>query len=282
MIDFDEREIKQTTLGMRWMLLAASILVLITGVQLFVLSEATDQFFAWTIKPPLTAAFLGAAYWAVCATEVLASRRRVWAEARIAVPAVLTFTGLTLVVTLLHLDRFHLVHPDPIARIAAWAWLLVYALVPLLLIVLLVRQVRAPGEDPPRKLPLGGWVRAVLVIHAVLLLPVGIALLLVPQAAAGLWFWPLTPLTGRAIGAWLVGLGVAAIHATWENDWVRVRAGTMTYVALGALGLVVLARYPTDVDWTRPAVWIYIAVLLSMFLGGVYGWLQSTRMQILQ
>src|ERR1043165_3310528 len=113
--------VRLTTLGMRRMLLAASILVFIVGIQLFILGEMTDTLFAWTIQNPLTAAFLGAAYWASFAMEFLASRRRVWAYARIAVPAVLIFTGLTLVATLLHLDKFHLNDPNLITRGAAWA-----------------------------------------------------------------------------------------------------------------------------------------------------------------
>ena len=102
----------------------------IVGIQLFILSEQTDRFFAWTIQNPLTAAFLGGAYWASFAMEFLAARRRVWAYARIAVPAVLIFTGMTLVVTLLHLGQFHLNSPDLITRGVAWAWLIVYAIVP--------------------------------------------------------------------------------------------------------------------------------------------------------
>jgi hypothetical protein len=47
---------------MKWMLLAASILVSLAGVQLFILTENTDRYFAWTIDPPLTAAALGGAY----------------------------------------------------------------------------------------------------------------------------------------------------------------------------------------------------------------------------
>ena len=39
-------------------------LALIAGFLLFPLAEETDRFFSWTIQPPLTAAFLGAAYWA--------------------------------------------------------------------------------------------------------------------------------------------------------------------------------------------------------------------------
>jgi hypothetical protein len=44
---------------MRGLLLAAGALVFLAGFQLFILTEQTDLYFAWTIQPPLTAAFLG-------------------------------------------------------------------------------------------------------------------------------------------------------------------------------------------------------------------------------
>src|SRR5262245_48284696 len=93
--------------GMRTMLYAASVLVFSVGIALYLLTEQTDKYFAWTIQSALTAAFLGGAYWSACALEILAARRRLWADARVAVPAVIVFTALTLVVTLLHLDKFH-------------------------------------------------------------------------------------------------------------------------------------------------------------------------------
>jgi hypothetical protein len=36
---------------MRWLLRAAGFLVLLAGFQLFILTEFTDQYFAWTIQP---------------------------------------------------------------------------------------------------------------------------------------------------------------------------------------------------------------------------------------
>jgi hypothetical protein len=48
--------------GMRWLLFAASVLVLLAGFQLFVFTERTGTFFAWTIANPLAGAFLGAGY----------------------------------------------------------------------------------------------------------------------------------------------------------------------------------------------------------------------------
>jgi hypothetical protein len=57
-----------------------SILVFLVGVQLFILTERTDRYFAWTVEPPLTAAALGGAYWASSIMELLASRQPTWAE----------------------------------------------------------------------------------------------------------------------------------------------------------------------------------------------------------
>lgn len=94
--------------------------VFIIGIPLFLLSEQTQQYFAWTIVALLTAAFLGAAYWSSCLLEWMASREKRWSNARIAVPAVLLFTALTLGVTLLHLDRFHLYDEVFITKFIAW------------------------------------------------------------------------------------------------------------------------------------------------------------------
>ena len=67
--------------GMRGLLYVAGVFVLIAGLPLYVLSEDTATWFAWTIDPPLTAAFLGACYWAACVLEILSARGRPWAEA---------------------------------------------------------------------------------------------------------------------------------------------------------------------------------------------------------
>lgn len=274
---FQSSDLRQVTTGMRWMLLIASGLVFTVGIQLYILTEQTERFFAWTINPPLTAAFLGAGYWASFAMEFLASRKRLWAHARIAVPAVLIFTTLTLVATLLHLDRFHLNDPSFVTRMAAWVWLAVYAIVPPVMAVLLVLQMRTPGYDPPRQAPLPRWIHLILRLHAVVMLPLGAALFLAPQAAAPLWPWMLTPLTARAVGAWLLALGVAAAHSSRENDWQRVHIATISYTVLGFFQLLALARYPQVVDWTMPAAWIYVIFLVSILLVGLYGWRQSAR-----
>ena len=141
---------RESSVGMRRLLVVASVLVFLAGFQLFILSEQTDHYFAWTIQPPLTAAFLGAGYWSSFLLEFLASRERLWARARVAVPAVFTFTTLTLVATLLHFDRFHFGSSELFAQVAAWFWLLIYLVVPPTMLVLWVRELRLSGGDPKR------------------------------------------------------------------------------------------------------------------------------------
>jgi hypothetical protein len=257
---------------MRTLLWVASGLVLVVGVQLYILTDHTDRYFAWTIQPPLTAAFLGAAYWSSAVLEILAAREHSWARARVGVPAVLLFTCLTLAATVLHFDRFHTGATHPLeTRFLTWVWVGVYAVVPVVLIILLIVQSQTPGHDLPAEYPLPFWLRAVISVQAVLAVALGAMLFILPQYTAALWPWTLTPLTARAIGAWLLGLGVAAAQVMLENGWRRARPVFLSSVVFGVLQLIALARYPGNVTWDGAAIWAYLATLVSLCLTGAYG-----------
>lgn len=260
------------TRGMQSMLLTASVLVFLVGIPLLFLTGQTDRFFAWTIGSELTAAFLGGAYWASGVLEYMASREKTWAEARIAVPAVLLFTVLTFIVTLVHLENFHFEASALQTLTVTWGWLIVYTVVPLIMGWLLLRQGTLPGGDPARSSPLPTWTRGLLGIQAAIMLPIGIALLIFPLATAAIWPWELTALTGRAIGAWLTSIGVIAVHALMENDWVRLRSFSVSYGLLAVLQLLTLLRFGGEVQWGAPSAWLYLLFLLSVAVVGAYGW----------
>ena len=262
--------------AMRWLLYVAAILVLLAGFQLFVFTERSDSFFAWTILNPLAAAFLGAAYWASVAIEALAGRQLVWANARIAVPTVLIFTILTLVASLLHLDKFHLGSGfAPGTRAVTWAWLAIYVLVPLLMLLVLIVQARAPGSEPPRRAPLHGWICAALAGQALVLLGVGTALFAIPDQANAFWPWKLTPLLAQVTGAWLISLGVAAVHALYERDARRLRPAAVGYLLLVVLQAIALARYPAIFQWGSAAGVIYLIALATMLAVGAAGFVRG-------
>jgi hypothetical protein len=72
----------QVAPAMRWLLVGAVALVVLAAIPLFFFSASTEQFFAWTIQPPLSAAFLGAGYWSVAWAVVLALREHEWTRVR--------------------------------------------------------------------------------------------------------------------------------------------------------------------------------------------------------
>src|SRR5688500_487140 len=83
-------------------------ILFIAGIQLYILSEQTEYYFAWTISLPLTAAFLGAGYWAAMGYAYM----NWWDDPTVAARSTgLTAIAATLILgitTFLHLDKFHL------------------------------------------------------------------------------------------------------------------------------------------------------------------------------
>jgi hypothetical protein len=269
--------IRPVTPVMRAVFIVGSVLVSLAGTQLFVLTDHTDRYFAWTIGVPITAGFLGAFYFTALALAFQSWLQSAWANARVVVPGVFVFLVLTLVTTFLHLSAFHFHDPSRFARAAAWLWLVIYAADPAFIAVAWVLQRRARGIDPPRTQPLPGWYLGALSVHAAILVGVGVALFVAPSTSTSLWPWPLTPLTARAVASWLIGNGLVVVCAIVERDFRRIRPATAAYVALGVLQFVVIARYGSTVDWGSPRAWIYVAFLASAIALGTYGWLQPRR-----
>lgn len=269
------REVVPLIPAMRRLLLVAALLVFLAGSQLYVFPLRTADWFAWTVEPPMTAVFLGAAYWASAVLEIAGARSASWDRARLAVWTVFVFTTLTLLVTLLHLDRFHLTAEHPFsARAVTWGWLAIYTSVPAAMLVIAWRQTRhgrGTGRPGAATLPLAPGLRVLLVGLAVVLLTTGAALLVAPVEAAALWPWPLTELTARAVGAWLVGLGWAAAHAWFIDDVPAVRPLGLTGAAFVALQVTALVRHGGDLDWAAPSGVGYLVVLLG--IGTVAGWI---------
>ena len=289
MVQPRELAYRRTIPAMRWMLVVASLLVFLAGAPLLLVADQTSKYFAWTISPQITAAFLGASYWSSGIFELLSSRERIWGRARLAVPAVLVFTILTLIVTLVHINRFHFDFPftdadarttDPLTLFGTWMWLAIYAGVPLAMGIILVRQARTPGDDPPVVAPLGWWVQAIIITQASILIVVGTALLVAPTSVAPLWPWKLTALTGRAVGAWLIGLSLTGVQALYENDRTRLGPAGVVAFTWAVAQLAVVALFAGSIDWTRATSGLYVAFVVSVVAIGaaaIYAHVRARR-----
>jgi hypothetical protein len=237
----------------------------VIGTPLTVIPAQTETAFAWTIEPPLTAAWLGACYWGSCVLVLLSVRRSAWAQARLVVPGILVAGVFLLASTLIHLDRFHM------DDVTGWAWVVLYSLLPPAAIALVLLQQRVAGSDPPRLAPMPLWGVVVLVLQAGVMIGAGAALFAVPGDAASAWPWELTPLTARAIGAWLMAIGASAVQAAQEADRDRTRTGMAGFAAIAALWLVALARFPDTVEWSDPSAWALVAFVAAVLATSVVG-----------
>jgi hypothetical protein len=261
---------------MRFLLGAFAVLTALATGALFVLSENTSETFAWTIEPPLTAAFIGAGYAAGCVLVVLCLRDHVWAHSRVPVLTILVFVVLTLAATLLHINRMHFDDDfgalDLLAKGAAWFWLAVYVVVPVAMLALLLRQERAPGDDPPPVHPVPGALRVALAVESAVLLVVGTLIYVDPTTGTTVWPWTMLPFTARVVAAWLIAFGLATALASVAGDLRRLRTAAIAYTVFGVLVLVAVARFPETIDWSSPAAWVFLGLAVAVVLTGAAGW----------
>lgn len=271
--------VRQTLLSVRVLLAAFCCLTAAGFVSLFGLASNTAATFAWTIQPPVTAAFLGSGYGAGCVLSLLSLRARTWADVRVPYLTVLAFTWVTAAATFLHIDKMHFTTPGdgPVAEPAGWLWTAVYVVIPLAMAALLWPLERAPGHDPSFRVPMPTALKAALAAEGAVLLLVGLVLFAAPATAAWLWPWPLTPLTARVVAAWLLAFAVAAALSQSVHDLARLRTAAIAYAVFGALQVATLARFASQVRWQDTAAWVYLAGALVVTATGVVGWWLAHR-----
>jgi hypothetical protein len=262
--------------AMRVLLGAFAVLTALAFVSLFILAQTTAETFAWTIAVPLTAAFFGAGYGAGFVLVVLSLRARAWADVRLPVLTIFVFVVLTLLATLLHVNKLHFDDDfsglGALARGAAWFWFAVYVVLPVAMLVVLVLQERAPGVDPPARNPVPVVLRVALGVESVVLLVVGAALYVRPTTGTTLWPWALTPFTARVGAAWLLAFGLATALAAVAGDLERLRTAAIAYTVFGALVLLAVLRYSGSIDWNDPSAWAFVAVAAAVVATGGAGW----------
>ena len=111
------------------------------------------------------------------------------------------------------------------------------------------------------------------------MLAAGASLFVDPAGTASIWPWPLTPLTGRAVGAFLVGFGVSAADAVFESDLRRFEGAALAYATLGALQLLALALHASDLSGGTTDTWLYVGFVCSVLAVGAYGCVRGLRLR---
>lgn len=229
--------------AVRVFVVAALFLVGSAAASLLLLPDRTDTAFAWTIRPPLTAAWLGAGYLSAFVALAMTVRRRDWRDIRVGVAVVAAGLVTILAATLLHLDRFHWNAASTTARLWAWSWLAWYVVLPPALLVALLRQRRHTrgAVAAPSTLPRG--FRLATLALAAAMSAYGVLLFARPDLAPSVWPWTLTPLTARMVGAWWLGVAVALVASSRCSNYREVGTAAPAFVAFAVLQAFHLVRF---------------------------------------
>lgn len=199
-----EPEVRRVVPAMRWVFGVGSLLAAAAGVQVFLLTRSHRPILRVNDYTGPSAAFLGAFYLTVLVLAAGSAIQVEWARARVGAFGLWLFVTLTVVATMLHLDRFHFHAADAVLKGAAWLWVAIYLVEPFAVFVAIALQLRAHGYDRPRTHPLPRWYRGLLLLQCASLFVAGAWLFGAPTAVG----WrprPLTPLSPRR---WQTGCSV--------------------------------------------------------------------------
>lgn len=234
----------------------------VAGVILYLAPHDTEQLWAWPMGPEMTALAVGGGYLAGATLFLRAARETRWHTVGIVFPAATVLTVLLLVATVLHWDLFSHGHPS------FWAWLVVYAVTPVLLpAVWLVNRRHDPERPAPGTPLVPSWVRAVVGTVGAVQMAVALGFFVRPAAAIRVWPWELSPLTTRTISAFLAFIAAMWLAFLFEARWSALRL----HVQSATIGLALVAggavRAGADFEDRRWQSIAFAALLTGTLVG---------------
>ena len=259
--------------------LAAVVIVILAfaWVTLFLYPDQTDHRFAWTITPTMTAMLMGAGYGSAAYfyTRLLVGRR--WHHFGLGLLPTSVFTWLLLTATVLSWDRFH--HGTFPFLLWWWVYLITPVAVPA---VWLANRRFDPRTPEPGDRPYPTWLRAAMFAAGGSMCAIAAWMFLDPNGAIGVWPWALTPLTARAVAAFVALPAIAWIGIVADGRWSAAKRMLET-VAVGlVLLLVAVARAWAQFDHGSLLTYAYVSGLAGTLaaIGALYAWMERRRSPI--
>jgi hypothetical protein len=240
------------------------ILALANGVYLYLLPAHALTDYAWAIKPPVSAAFIGAGFLAgTLATGLVLWLARRWRTFQTLPIALWVLATSLLAATIIHHAKFKFGYPP------TWVWTIVYAAVPLAVPVLVYRQ-RHAAESRPAADPRLRLVRVLSAVLGGVLLIGAVALYAAPVRLGAHWPWVLTPLLGRVVAAWYALFGTMLLSCA--AGMRHASEALIPYATLASWCVLLLALpllHPADVvtDGTAFVLWAALMVALLALSG---------------
>jgi hypothetical protein len=252
---------------------AAVIAILVLAfVVLFLSPNDTDRRFAWTIQPSMTAMLMGAGYGSALYFFVRVVTERRWHRVALGFIPTTVFTWMMLGATFLHWEKFR--HGS--APFLLWLW--IYLVTPLLVpAVWFVNRSHDPGTREEHDPSYPSWMRPAMAVAGVGMSLIAAWMYVLPASAISVWPWMLTPLTARAVAAFVALPGVGWLMIASDERWssARVLLGT---ISIGlVLLLIAVARSWSEFDHASAFTYVYVAGLVGTLaiVGTLGAWMHG-------
>ena len=198
----------------RWVLAVVNVALLFAFLVLYIEPQSTATNFAWEIKPPLTAVFMGAGYISGAYMFIFAIIGRQWHRVKNSLLPVSAFAAIMLLVTLLHYDRFLQ------GNLVFILWLIIYIITPFLVPWLWFHnRVTDPGTPEIHDKVVPPLLRWAAGLSGIATLLFWITNFIYPPLLIAIWPWKLTLLTARTVCAWGSLISVGGLVLFRESRW---------------------------------------------------------------
>ena len=187
-----------------------------------------DRAIPWDV-PPLHARFIGAMYLSGMVLMGLALIARCVAEVQIAVIMAAVWTGMLLLVSLLHLGEFDYSRPP------VWFWFGAYIAYPLMGAWLALAR---PPTMLSGVLPIvPPWARILIAAQSVICVALAACLLFFPNFMVAVWPWPIPVLLAQIYSGPFLSFGVGGLLLARRRYWIEWRIVLASMAAFAALVL---------------------------------------------
>lgn len=250
--------------------------LIVAFVILYLFPNDTDKLFAWTIKPSMTPLMMGGGYISGSYFFVRLVIGGRWSWYTLGFLPIAAFTGFMAAATILHWDKFNHEH------ISFYAWLILYLVTPILVPFLWLRnRATDPGSLAPGDVAVPAPVRIAALFVGAALVATAAFMFALPDTAASIWAWTLTPLTSRVIAGWFALPGALGLMYATDSRWGSWRIVLQSQAIGVALILVGAWRAWGDFKPDRPMTWVFVGGLsmLLVALVTLYALMESRRLK---
>jgi hypothetical protein len=235
---------------------------------LYLFPNDTGNWWAWEIRPSMTALIMGAGYIAGAYFFVRVARATRWHRVHLGFLPITAFTTFLGVATFIYWDRFDHDH------VAFWIWTGLYVTTPFLVPLAWLRNRQTdPGtleSADDRHLPQG--VRSVLKAAGLLQFAIAAVLLASPSTMVDIWPWTLTPLAAATLGAWFALPGVTALMMGVDGRWSAIRITLESQLIGLALILLATARAWEQFDKSNALTYVFAGGIALLLVGLAVLW----------